>query len=408
MSRFIILVLDGFGIGAMEDVPQVRPADEGANTYQHILREVPNLSLPYLRQLGLDAACGLAPAISATNTPTMVYGRAALTHFGADTFFGHQEIMGTRPSKAFGEPLRNRIDEIATALQQHGFPVRRYNGQKEQLLVVREAVTVGDNVECDRGQAFNVTCALDDIDFEEAKQIAHIVRHIAKVPRVIVFGGRGVHLPDLLGAIEESGDGYIGVNAPQSGVYRSDYHCLHLGYGVDPSVQLPTILGNAGIPVFLLGKAADVIQNPLGESLSIVETAEVLRKTKEIVQQHTDLFLCANVQETDLSGHQENPSLYARILETADRGIGALLSVLSPDDVLVVTADHGNDPTIGHPHHTREYVPLLIRCPISFRTHAPICIGTRATLSDTAATAAEFFNAPCPENGQSYLTLLRI
>lgn len=85
----------------MEDVPQVRPADEGANTYQHILREVPNLSLPHLRQLGLDAACGLAPAISATNTPAMVYGRAALTHFGADTFFGHQEIMNTRPSKAF-------------------------------------------------------------------------------------------------------------------------------------------------------------------------------------------------------------------------------------------------------------------------------------------------------------------
>lgn len=82
--------------------------------------------------------------------------------------------------------------------------------------------------------------------------------------------------------------------------------------------------------------------------------------------------------------------------------------MLSPDNVLVVTADHGNDPTIGHPHHTREYVPFLIRCPVSFRPHAPICIGTRATLSDTAATAAKFFNAPCPEKGRSYLTLLRI
>ena len=88
-------------------------------------------------------------------------------HDGADTFFGHQEIMGTRPAKPFGEPICNKIELIKKTLEDAGYHVRYYTGTSgKRLLIVNEACTVADNVECDPGQAFNVTAAIDDLDFE--------------------------------------------------------------------------------------------------------------------------------------------------------------------------------------------------------------------------------------------------
>ncbi len=165
-------------------------------------------------------------------------------HDGADTFFGHQEIMGTRPAKPFGEPICNKIELIKKTLEDAGYHVRYYTGTSgKRLLIVNEACTVADNVECDPGQAFNVTAAIDDLDFEEELKIGHLVRSVSVVPRVHhPFGGRGVHLQNLLDAIEEHGD-YIGVNAPASGVYNNDYHCIHMGYGVDPGGADPDDFG---------------------------------------------------------------------------------------------------------------------------------------------------------------------
>lgn len=114
-------------------------------------------------------------------------------------------------------------------------------------------------------------------------------------------------------------------------------------------------------------------------------------------------FICTNVQETDLAGHGENVAEYAHKLRVADEVIGKIRAALKPDDIMVVMADHGNDPTIGHPHHTREKVPLLI----AGSHKKPQCIGERATLSDVGATAADYFHAPAPQNGRSFLPLLR-
>lgn len=402
MGKFVVIVLDGFGVGEMADVPQVRPADRGANTCVHIFEQTPGLALPNLASLGLANIVGRSfPGLPFSDQAT--YGRAELMHDGADTFFGHQEIMGTLPSKPFGEPISNKIGIIEKTLTQAGYPVRRYTAPSgKQLLIVSEACTVADNVECDPGQAFNVTAAIDDLPFEEELRIGRLVRSVSVVPRVITFGGRGVHLNNLLDAIEEHGD-YIGVNAPASGVYNCDYHCIHMGYGVDPEVQVPTIFGRRGLPVFLLGKVADVVSNDYGTSIPMVDTASVLQRTLELVQQQETAFICTNVQETDLCGHRENVSAYADRLRVADAWIGKIRDALGEDDILVVQADHGNDPTIGHPHHTREMVPLMIWS----RRSTPKCIGTRKTLSDTGATAAEYFGMPAPQNGTSFLKLLR-
>lgn len=402
MGKFVVIVLDGFGAGEMADVPQVRPADRGSNTCVHIFERMPDLALPNLASLGLANIIGRSfPGLPFSAQAT--YGRAELMHDGADTFFGHQEIMGTRPSKPFGEPIWHKIDRIEEVLVSNGYTVRRHTHPSgRQFLIVNEACTVADNVECDPGQAFNVTAALDDLPFEEELRIGRLVRSVSVVPRVITFGGRGVHLQNLLDAIEVHGE-YIGVNAPASGVYNNDYHCIHMGYGVDPEVQIPTIFGRRGLPVFLLGKVADVVSNDYGTSIPMVDTASVLQRTLELVQQQDTAFICTNVQETDLCGHRENVAAYADRLRVADEWIGKIRDALGPDDILIVQADHGNDPTIGHPHHTRETVPLMIWSQRS----TPKSIGTRSTLSDTGATAADYFGMPAPQNGTSFLSLLR-
>lgn len=402
-GKFVVIVLDGFGVGQMPDVAQVRPADLGANTCAHIFENTPGLALPNLAAMGLANACGNEFA-GLPSSPGATWGRGTLMHQGADTFYGHQEIMGTCPPVPLTEPIQVAVDDIAAALDAAGFAVRVRASSASGLrfLIVNEACTVADNVECDPGQAFNVTAAIDDMDFETVLEVGRIVRGIAKTPRVITFGGRGVHLPDLLAAVEEH-DGFIGINAPASGVYNDDYHCIHMGYGVDEKVQVPYILGRAGVGVHLLGKVADVCANRYGESESIVDTAEVLGRTLELVKQPGSGFICTNVQETDLMGHRENIAGYAEKLIVADGVIGQIRESLGPDDVLIVQADHGNDPTIGHPHHTREYVPLLVS-----HTGAPAgYIGTRATLSDVGATVADYFGCPAPENGTSFWPQVR-
>lgn len=402
-GKFIVIVLDGFGVGQMDDVPEVRPADIGANTCVHIFERNPNLSLPSLASLGLANVVnrefeGLPFSDQAT------WGTALLTHQGADTFYGHQEIMGTKPPVPLTEPIQSAVDDIQEALEAAGFHTRLYVSPTSGLrfVIVNEACTVADNVECDPGQAFNVTAALDDLDFETELEIGRIVRSIAKTPRVITFGGRGVHLQNLLDAVEEH-DGYIGVNAPASGVYVNDYHCIHMGYGVDERVQVPYILGENGIDVHLLGKVADVCANHFGTSESIVDTHTVLKRTLDYVNTDESCFICCNVQETDLCGHREDAEAYAAKLVEADEVIGEIRASLAPEDVLVVMADHGNDPTIGHPRHTRERVPLLIS-----HVGAPIgSIGERKTLSDVGASVADYFGVPAPQNGTSFWPLIK-
>lgn len=118
---------------------------------------------------------------------------------------------------------------------------------------------------------------------------------------------------------------------------------------------------------------------------------------------HPTAFICTNIQETDLAGHAEDVARYAERLQVVDRNLARLVEAMQPDDCLVVMADHGNDPTIGHSHHTREVVPVLVYQQGMIATQ----LGVRTTLSDVGATVCEFFRAPPPQNGRSFLSSLR-
>jgi len=402
-GRFVVIVLDSFGIGAMKDVPEVRPADMGSNTALHILQKNPSIHIPTLIQLGLMNAIG-EETKNLFFSKEANWGTSNLGHVGADSFLGHQEIMGTTPPIPLNQPFNEMIDTVEAHLLQNGYMVRRVGKVDEpQILVVNESATVGDNLETDLGQVFNVSACLDIMSFSKVKELGACVREVVKVSRVIAFGGEDIVLSDLLDARKIKEDKFSGVDAPESGVYDKGYQVIHLGYGIDKNVQIPTILDKENIPVVLAGKVADIVQTDSEYLYPGVDSDYLFYQFNEAISKIDYGFFCLNIQETDLAGHGEDVDRYADRLEVSDQHIAELIPLLNEEDILVVTADHGNDPTIGHSQHTRERVPLLIYQKGTRNKK----IGVRNSMADTAATAAEFFSVNAPQHGESYLELLK-
>ncbi|WP_261817755.1 phosphopentomutase [Vibrio gallicus] len=181
------------------------------------------------------------------------------------------------------------------------------------------------------------------------------------------------------------------------------FQVAHLGFGVDHSQQTPQMLSEVGISTTLIGKVADIVHNATGNSFEkLVDTQTILDISLEQIQSNQHGFFCINVQETDISGHRQDPELYWEVLECADSGIERIMERMNPQDILVVTADHGNDPFIGHANHTREKVPLLVH----YSQANGIDLGERGTLADIGATACHFFDAQMPRSGTSFLPQL--
>ncbi|HGY1167620.1 TPA: phosphopentomutase [Citrobacter braakii] len=403
MARFVVLVIDSFGVGAMKDVARVRPQDAGANTCGHILGKLPQLQLPTLEKLGLINALGYTPGVM-NPSASAVWGVAELQHEGGDTFMGHQEILGTQPQSPLRMPFSEVIADVERALIAEGWLVERRGGELTYLWV-NQAVAVGDNLEADLGQVYNLTANLSVIPFDEVLKIGHVVREQVQVGRVIAFGGQLNDSQRILDAAEIKEGRFIGINAPRSGAYERGFQVRHMGYGVDDRVQVPQKLYEVGVPTVLVGKVADIVSNPHGRNWqNLVDSQQIMDITLNEFQDKSTVFICTNIQETDLAGHAEDVARYAERLQLVDRNLTRLLAAMARDDCLVVMADHGNDPTIGHSHHTREVVPILVYQ----QGLEPTRLGVRTTLSDVGATVCEFFGAPPPQNGSSFLSSLRL
>ena len=232
-----------------------------------------------------------------------------------------------------------------------------------------------------------------------------MVREQVQVGRVIAFGGQLADSQRILDAAETKEGRFIGINAPRSGAYENGFQVRHMGFGVDEQVQVPQKLHDAGIPTVLVGKVADIVGNPHGRSWqNLVDSQQIMDITLNEFNAESTVFICTNIQETDLAGHAEDVARYAERLQLVDLNLSRLLAAMDPNDCLVVMADHGNDPTIGHSHHTREVVPVLVYQ----QGLEPAQLGIRATLSDVGATVCEFFGAAAPQNGCSFLSALRL
>ena len=148
---------------------------------------------------------------------------------------------------------------------------------------------------------------------------------------------------------------------------------------------------------------ADIVHNEHGTSISCVPTAECMDHTYEAMKKMDRGFICTNIQETDLAGHSQSSERYKEILEIADSKLPLILNEMCDDDFLVIMADHGNDPDIGHSKHTRENVPLLIK----YKDFKGVQIGLRNPLSDVGATVCDYFGVEAPQNGTSFYSDFR-
>ncbi|EHR36422.1 phosphopentomutase [Helcococcus kunzii] len=396
-GRFIIIVLDSFGVGEMDDVSQVRPADIGSNTCLHLLEYDRKKQWNNLIKLGLINSLGL-DVDGFKKSDTAIFGKSKLVHFGADSYFGHQEIMGTKPKKPEFQKLSEFIDELEQDLLNKGFEVQRVKKNGLELLKVNNMICIGDNMETDLGQAINVVGALDYCGFSMIEEVGHIVRKHVRVPRVIAFGGSNVTIE----RIEENiitKDGFIGVDAPKSGVYDKNYHVTHIGYGVDVNEQVPIAVANKGVENHLYGKAENIIYAPNGTRFPCVDTNDTFDGLIKDLKIYNKGLFVVNIQETDLSGHAMDAERYIDVLNISDRRIGDLMNLLNEEDVLIIMADHGNDPTIGHTRHTRENVPILV---YRKNNNKLIDIGYRETMADVGQTAADYFGTEI-KNGKSFL-----
>jgi phosphopentomutase len=392
--RVILLVLDGLGVGEMPDVVLVRPQDRGANTLKSLGQSLVNLRIDNLRKLGLGKVIALPGLETPASGSLAGYGRSRLAHYGADSYLGHQEILGTIPKM----PVKTLMSQAAPLLEKlladHGHQVRRPLDGKN-LLLVDEAVLVGDNLEADPGLIINLTVATELIPFKEALKIGQIVRDSVQTSRVIVFGGPGIDVGDILHHVRQVDNGQVGVDSPALGVYNEHLQVQHMGYGVDPARQAPFILSQNGLPVVLIGKMADLVVCPAAVKDPVVPTPQVMEAVLQHFRDTPEVFIAATVQETDLAAHEGDIPRMGCVLEQVDQALGVFLAECSFEDVLIICADHGNDPCINVGRHTREETPLLVYQ----KGQLAVDLGARDTLADIGATVTYLFHAPSTQDG---------
>jgi phosphopentomutase len=399
--KLICVIIDAFGIGQMDDVPEVRRSDIGANTLLHVAQMYEGFSLPLLESFGLGNLVGVQEIRPVGSESLASYGRLRLAYKGADTFMGHQELMGTLPITPPSRYMSDLAPTVKVYLQQKGHIVANVMDELSPLLIDGVAV-VADCMEADPGLSINITASLNEINIDDLLVIAGQVRDVVPVSRVIAIGSKEFTLNDIKNAIIHKGDHAVGVNTTSLCLLDEKVILRHFGYKINLEGQAPTRVFAKGHPVFLIGKAADVIQCKGATSIPEVDTRKVFELIKEKIVLCDNCLIIANIQETDLSGHEKDLERWARLLMTIDKELKNLLPLIGYDDVLIITGDHGNDPIVGHGQHTREMTPLLFYSP----QYCSKDLGLRRGLFDVGATISDFFGAGTTEGGKSFLTEL--
>jgi phosphopentomutase len=381
--RVIVIVLDSVGIGELPDAGAY--GDEGSNTLGHIASQVP-LRLPALRALGLSRIASIDRA-GEDGTRVGAYGRMAEASAGKDSVTGHWEMMGIvleRPFPLF--PNGFSADVLAE--------FSRLTGRG----VIGNVAASGTAIIDDLGPAHMRTGDL--IVYTSADSVFQIAAHEAVVP-----------LPELYRACEIAyrlvGEG-LGVGrviarpfVGEPGAFRrtSNRH----DYALPPSAE--TFLdraSRAGIPTIAIGKIHDLFAGR-----GILRTCHTANDDEGMNQVVAEMertpagFIFANLVDFDTQyGHRNDVQGYAENLERFDVRLAELLPRLAPGDLLIITADHGNDPTTPSTDHAREYVPILAT---GARVRRGVDLGTRATFADLGQTLADNFSLGSLPRGTSFL-----
>ncbi|MCG8420355.1 MAG: phosphopentomutase [Proteobacteria bacterium] len=386
LERVILIVMDSTGVGELPDAGLY--GDEGANTLGHVAEAAGGLDLPNLARLGLGNITplqGLPPAPA----PAGAFGKCAEISAGKDTSTGHWEIAGLkidRPFPVFPDgfpekilaPFRERTGRrILGNKPASGTTILDELGEEHMRTGSLIVYTSADSV-------FQVAAHEDVVPVEELYQYCEIAREILDAHNV----GRVIARP------------FVG---PGKGAFQRTYN--RRDYSVPPPA--PTVLDSAkeaGISVVGVGKIYDIyVGRGITQTVKTRGNADGMEKTLALCDRIDQGIIFVNLVDFDSQyGHRRNPAGYYDCLKEFDGYLAQLVDKVQADrDLVVLTADHGNDPTMPGTDHTREYVPLLAFGP---RGAAGVDLGVRESFADIGATVAEIFDLPAPAHGTSFLS----
>jgi phosphopentomutase len=386
-NRIVLVVLDGAGIGAMPDAPDW--GDAGSDTFGHIM-ESRSVRLPNLQRYGLGNIRPLKDLPPLEN-PVGSYGRCALRSNGKDTTTGHWEMAGIILERAFptypnGFPKaiidrfvkETNVPGILGNIPASGTEIIKELGEEHVESHKPIVYTSADSV-------FQIAAHEEVIPLERLYEICETAREILvgehKVGRVIARPFLG-----------KSGAFYRTEN-------RHDYAVA------PPRENLLPALADEGLDVVCIGKIASIYDS-LGvtKDLTAKNNEQSIDQTVAALGDKTRGLIFSNLVDFDmLYGHRRDTEGYAKALEHFDSRLPEIEAAMSKDDVMVITADHGNDPTFRGSDHTREYAPLLV---FGKSARSGVNLGTRESLADIGQTIAENFGLKLTA-GTSFLSEIR-
>lgn len=383
LRRCAVVVLDGLGVGELPDAD--RYGDVGSATLQNTARAVGGLKLPNLQRLGLGNIVpveGVPPA----DRPAACFGRMGERSPGKDSTTGHWELMGVHLDRPFptypqGFP-REVIEAFERAIGTRTLGNRPASGTQIIEELGPEHLRTGHPiVYTSADSVFQIAAHEHVIPVERLYEMCRVARQILQGQHAV---SRVIARP------------FVG----QPGRF------VRTGHRKDFSLPppRPTVLDRlveAGYEVWAVGKVADLFSGRgITRSLPSQDDVDgVVQAARALGELERGLVFATLVDLDTKYGHRNDPTGYARDLEAIDGALPQLLEALRPGDLLVLTADHGNDPTTPSTDHSREYVPLLA-CGPGLRVG--VDLGVRETFSDVGATVAEALGVTWDGPGQNF------
>lgn len=383
MKRVILMVMDSLGIGEMPDAGDY--GDKGSNTLGHILERMPQLKIPNLKALGLGNIDGVE-CLEKSGAPSGAFGRFAEASHGKDTITGHWEIAGllteipfkTYPcfpeefmrayEKATGRGLLGNYAASGTEIIQELGPEQQRTGK---LIVYTSADSV-----------FQVAADVDLIPLEELYRCCEIAREMLRGDLQV---GRVIARPYVVR------DGqYIRTSD------RKDYAVSPTGKTLLDHIK------DSGQKVYTIGKIRDIFNGQgITQSVHTESNMDGVDKTIEAMKEAFGGLIFTNLVDFDSKyGHRRDPEGYGRAIEEFDNRLPEIQGAMGPEDIVILCADHGNDPAHSGWDHTREHIPgILFGEPVRAGSN----LGTRRAFGDLGASIAEYLGVEATPIGSSFL-----
>jgi phosphopentomutase len=385
MKRVFCLILDSLGVGAMPDAEKF--GDAGAHTLDHIVKAAGGLDVPRLSALGLGSIDGVT-AVRKTGSPQGAFGRARESSPGKDTSTGHWEMMGCPLERAFpvfGDGFPPAI--IDAFVKRAKVPGVLWNKPASGTEIIdrfgaEHIATQKPIVYTSADSVFQIACHEKHFGLERLYECSTIAREILDPYGV----GRVIARP------------FVG----EVGSFKRTYN--RRDYSMPPPRD--TVLDRvkrAGLPVVGIGKIEDIFAaRGVTESVHTEGNRDGMRATIDVAAKLDKGFVFVNLVDFDmLYGHRRDAQGYRKALEEFDRDYVEFETRLRDDDLVLISADHGNDPTKHETtDHTREYVPILAA---GKRVKAGVNLGTRESFADIGATVEEALGLWPQGPGRSFL-----